>query len=186
MITRLSVYDFDGTLINSPMPETGKREWELVKKIKNFPFSGWWSKPESLDLNIFDIKPFPSVLAQLKKEQATSNTYVVILTSRMEKLRLQVEAVLIKNNIHVDKLDMQRDQRTKGQKILDYTKKFPDLREINVYDDKNTDIMSYEGIRSSLPENIKFNIYLANQGNLTLVEAESKLISIIKEEIEKF
>jgi hypothetical protein len=185
MITRLCAFDFDSTLISSPMPETGKIEWKKYYK-KVFQYSGWWGRPESLDLNVFDIKPFPKILNLLNKDVSTPATYTIVLTSRQEKLRPLIQKILDVNNIHVDKLDMQRDQRTKGQKILDYVKKFPDLREINVYDDKDSDIKSYEGIKNSLPEGIKFNIYLANNGNLSLVEAESKLISIIKEEIEKF
>ena len=165
------------------MPETGKPMWEKYYN-KIFPYIGWWGRSESLDLNVFDIKTFPKVQNLLNKDISTPDTYTIVLTSRQEKLRPLVQEVLSVNNIHIDKLDMQRDQRTKGQKILDYTKKFPDLREINVYDDKDSDIMSYEEIKNQLPEGIKFNIYLANKGNLTLVEEESKLISIIKEEIE--
>ena len=177
---RLQVFDLDGTLISSPMPEEGKAIWKSVKGT-DFPFLGWWGRPESLDMDIFDIKPFPKVLNILNKDVSTPDTYTIVLTSRQEKLRPLVQAVLDTNHITVDKLDMQRDQRTKGQKILDYARKFPDLKEINVYDDRDTDITSYEGIRNSLPEGIKFNVYVAKQGELTLNENE--ILSIIKEEI---
>lgn len=183
MITRLCAFDFDATLINSPEKEAGQAEWSEKMGVP-FKYQGWWGRPESLDLNVFDIKPFPKVLSILNKDVSTPATYVIVLTSRQEKLRPLVQAVLDVNNIHVDKLDMQRGARTKGQKILDYASKLPDLREINVYDDRDTDIISYEGIRSSLPEGIKFNIYIANKGELTL--DENKLLSIIREEIEKF
>lgn len=183
MITRLQIYDFDGSLINSVSPEEGKPMWE---KYYNTPFKyqGWWGRPESLDLDVFDIKPFPKVLNILNKDVLTHDTYVIVLTSRQEKLRPLIQKVLDVNNIHVDKLDMQSDKKTKGQKILDYVSEFPDLKEINAYDDRDSDIISYEGIRSSLPEEIKFNIYVANNGDLTL--NENKLLRIIKEEIENF
>lgn len=155
------------------------------KKGKPFPYLGWWSKPESLDLDVFNIKPFPSVLAQLKEEQSKPNTYVVILTSRMEKLRPQVQAVLDINNINVDKLDMKHSERTKGQKILDYIDKLPDLQEINVYEDRDTDIESYEAIKPQIPEKIRFSIFLASNGKLSLIESSSKLLNIINNEIQK-
>jgi hypothetical protein len=180
MITRLCAFDFDGTLINSPDKESGKVTWSQ-KMGKPHPHQGWWGRPESLDLNVFDIKPFPKVLSLLNKDISTPATYTIVLTSRQEKLRSLVQEVLDVNNIHANKLDMQRDQRTKGQKILDYSKKFRDLREINVYDDRDTDITSYEEIRNSLPEGIKFNIYLANNGELTL-----DVVNIINEEIQSF
>jgi hypothetical protein len=180
MITRLCAFDFDGTLMNSPEKEAGQAEWS-EKMGMPFKYQGWWGRPESLDLNVFEIKPFPKVLSVLNKDLSTPDTYTIVLTSRQEKLRPLVQAVLDKNSIHVDKLDMQRGAKTKGQKILDYVIKFPDLKEINVYDDRDTDITSYEGIRNSLPEGIKFNIYVANNGELTL-----DVVNVVQEEVQNF
>jgi FMN phosphatase YigB (HAD superfamily) len=184
MIKRLAVFDFDGTLINSPEPENGKQFWQ-DKMGRQYPYSGWWGRPESLDLDVFEIKPFPSVLNQLKKEQSTPNTFVLILTSRMEKLRPQVEAVLEKNNITVDKVDMKRAEGDKGIKVLRYVQQFPNLEEINVYEDRDIDFEAYERMKSKLPEDILFNIYKADQCKLSLLEVENKLLNIINEEIQK-
>jgi hypothetical protein len=186
MIKRLAVFDFDGTLIDSPEKETGKIEWS-EKMGQPYPYQGWWGRPESLDLNVFDIKPFPSVLHQLKKEIVLPNTYVIILTSRMEKLRPQVEAVLNKNNIHVDKVDMKRAEGDKGKKVLRYVAQIPDLKVINVYEDRDTDIASYEAIRNQIPQGIEFNIYVANKGTLALTESSrsQNLLCIIQEELKK-
>jgi hypothetical protein len=183
---RLAVFDFDGTLINSPEKESGKIEWS-EKTGQPYPYQGWWGRPESLDLNVFDIKPFPSVLHQLKKEIVLPNTYVIILTSRMEKLRPQVEAVLNKNNIKVDRVDMKRAEGDKGKKVLRYVQQMPDLKVINVYEDRDTDIASYEAIRNQIPEGIEFNIYIANKGTLALTESSRShnLLCIIQEELKK-
>lgn len=170
MITRLAVFDFDGTLIDSPEPEMGKAQWS-EKMGKPYPHLGWWGKPESLDLNVFDIKPFPSVLLQLKKELSTPNTYVIILTSRIEKLRPQVEAVLAANKIKVDRVDMKRVEEDKGVKVMRYLQQLPYLKTINVYEDRDTDLASYENIRNQMPEGIEFNLYVANHGTLSLTES---------------
>ena len=143
---------------------------------KPYSYTGWWGRPESLDLNVFDIRTFPEVQNLLNKNVSTPDTYTIILTSRQEKLRPLLQKILDVNNIHVDKLDMKRDERTKGQKMLDYIKIFPDLIEINVYEDKEDEINSYKETKNQIPENISFNIYIANQGRLT---------SIINEEIER-
>jgi len=97
----------------------------------------------------------------------------------MEKLRPQIEAVLNKNHIHVDKIDMKRAESDKGKKILRYIEQFPDLQEIDVYDDRDSDIVSYKQISSIIPKNIEFKIFVANQGQLRLME-------IVREEIQKF
>ena len=182
MIKRLIAFDLDGTLMNTYDPEEGKKIWKSVKGV-DYEHLGWWGRPESLDLEVFDIVPFQSVKHQLDKEIATKDTYVIILTSRMEKLRPEVQAVLDKNDITVDKLDMKRAEGDKGKKILRYIQEFPDLVEISVFDDRDTDIQSYENIRNEIPEGITFNIYLANHGNFSLVE--SKIVDIINEEIKK-
>ena len=77
------------------------RLWK-EKNGEPYPHRGWWGRPESLDTTLFDIKPFPNVLAQLVKEKNTPDTSVIILTSRMEKLRSEVENVLDLNGIVVD------------------------------------------------------------------------------------
>ncbi len=183
MIKRLAAFDFDGTLINSPEKEEGKIQWQ-EKTGHPYPHMGWWGRPESLDLNVFDIKPFPIVLHQLEREQSIPDTFVIVLTSRQEKLRPQVQAVLDANNIHVDKLDMKYDWKDKGQKILNYIKQFPDLVEINVYDDMEEHIIAYDAIRSQMPEGISFNVYHANKGDLVLTESLIKILNIINDEIE--
>ena len=186
MITKLNFFDMDGCLIDSQMPETGKVIWK-EKTGTDYPHIGWWSKPESLDFNVFDIKPFSNVLNILKKETSNQNSFVVILTSRMEKLRPYVENLLNHFNIHVDKLDMKYNYRTKGQKVLEYIEQFPNLVEVNVYDDQDINIDSYKLIRNQIPENIKFNIYLTTEGNLSLVESNnSNILSVINEEIKDF
>jgi hydroxymethylpyrimidine pyrophosphatase-like HAD family hydrolase len=184
MIKRLAAFDFDGTLINSPEKENGKQFWQ-DKMGYQYPHQGWWGRPESLDLDVFDIKPFPVVLHQLEREQSIPDSYVIVLTSRQEKLRPYVQAVLDKNNIHVDKLDMKYDWKDKGQKILNYIQQFPDITEINVYDDMEEHIIAYQTIKSQIPEHITFNVYHSNNGKLTLVESNFKLIDIIRDEIQK-
>jgi hypothetical protein len=167
----------------SPEKEIGKVQWS--EKIgKPYPYQGWWGRPESLDLNVFNIKPFPSVLKQLKEEQAKPNTYVVILTSRMEKLRPQVQAILDANHISVDKVDMKRAEPDKGKKTLRYIQQFPELKEINVYEDRDTDIQSYEAIKKQIPKGIRFNIYLAKEGKISLLENKFTILNIIREEIQ--
>jgi hypothetical protein len=182
-IKRLQVFDFDGTLANTVSPEEGKPAWEKYYD-KPFPHKGWWSKPESLDLGVFDIKMFPSLLNQLKREVSTPDTYVIILTSRLERLRPQLKAVLDVNGVHVNAIDMKHNELTKGEKILKYIDHLPDLEEVSVYDDREGDIESYEAVRDRIPEGISFNIYIADNGKFGL--AENKLLNIIKEEIKSF
>jgi tRNA nucleotidyltransferase/poly(A) polymerase len=181
-VKRLAVFDFDGTLVDSPQPETGKQMWS-EKTGMPYQDKAWWSRPESLDLNVFDIKPFPSVYKQYLKERSTPGTLVIILTSRLEELRPQVEAVLEKNNIRVDGIDMKDGNTTKGQQVLNYIRMYGDLEEINVYEDRDVELETYESVRNRIPEGVAFNVYTAHKGGLALTESE--LLEAIREEIQK-
>ena len=66
-ITKLAVFDFDGTLIDTPLPEFGKQEYK-DKTGEEWPHAGWWGQPLSLDSEIFDINIIPSVIRAYLKE----------------------------------------------------------------------------------------------------------------------
>jgi hypothetical protein len=184
MIKKLVAIDFDKTLMQTFEPEEGKEIWSDAKGVE-YPHVGWWSKPESLDMEVFDIKPFTNVLSLLRREVNNKETYVIILTSRQEKLRPEVQVVLDANHIVVDKLDMKTSEKTKGEKILEYIHEFPELRQIDVFDDRESDILGYKEIREQIPEHIRFRIFQANNGTLRIVESVNRLDNIIREEIQK-
>jgi len=187
---RLTIYDFDGTLINTYSPEIGKPMWEEHYN-KQYQYKGWWGRKESLDTDVFDIKPFPNVLAQLNKEKATPDTQVIILTARMEKLRPFVEKILNDNNIVVDDVLLKRGGVGKGEVILKIADYNPDLEEIIVYEDfmdKNPEkIAEYTDIKDQLSDNINYVLMYVENGNISPLEESGKKISeIINEEIIKF
>lgn len=184
MIKRLVAYDFDGTLFNSPMPEYGKKEWAKFYS-KEFPHIGWWSKTESLDTDVFNIDPYGEVLNQLNSDRAEPETYVIILTSRIYKLRPQIEKILQLNSVHVDELNMMHDNLNKGEKVLKYLEKFPDIETIDVYDDRDVEFKAYMSVMNYLPENVTLNIFKVTDGAIGLYKSKNSVEDIINEEILK-
>ena len=59
-ITKIEIYDFDGTLVDTQLPDTGKPIWK-EKTGEDWPYKGWWGRVESLDMDVFEQKPVPSV-----------------------------------------------------------------------------------------------------------------------------
>lgn len=185
---RLICFDFDGTLINTFNPEIGKPMWQDHYN-KPYPHLGWWGRKESLDTDVFNIKPFPNVLAQLEKERATPDTIVIILTSRMEKLRPEVENILNLNNIVVDEVILKSGGEGKGDVILKIENYNQDLEEIVVYDDfMNKDprkIAEYTKINNLLTDNVEYTLYFVDNDSISLLESNNKVLNIIQEEIKK-
>ena len=189
---KLAVYDFDGTLVNSPTPDIGKQKWSEYYK-QPYPYQGWWSRKESLDLNVFDFNIFPTIVGKIRDDYIDSQTFVMILTARLESLRPQVEAILKAKNIPYNALEMNPNGATnrKGDVIMHYYEKFPELEEIDVYDDmqnKLSKLEEYTEIRDNLPDTIDYKIYHVQDGSFYLVDefGHNKLGQLVSEEIIKF
>ena len=185
---RLAVYDFDGTLIDSPEPLEGKKQWE-EKMGQPYPHVGWWGRKESLDTDIFDIKPFPNILAKLQNDMADPDTTTIILTSRMEKLRPQLENILKLNGLTVDELITKRGREDKGDVILRIENYNQDLKEIVVYDDfagkKENKIAEYTKIKNKLSDGVQYHIFYVENGGIQLMESSNIILKMIHEEINK-
>lgn len=180
MINKISFFDFDGCLVHSPEPEWGRGEWERVKGVP-YPHKGWWGRGESLDLDVFDIKPINSIVSIMRKDINTPNTLVVILTSRLIKLKNEVKSVLDSLNLYPDIYDLKKDNKSKGERVLEYLNKYPGIKEINVYDDNyEREIVSYKSIVNQIPNNVVFNIFhIENERAKRINEISEKIRGFI-------
>lgn len=166
-ITKVAVFDFDGTLINTTMPEEGKKIWKKIKG-EDYPHKGWWSKRESLDINLFsndyfiDIK---EIYDNVKKEE---NTFVTLCTGRITPLTKQVKAILDKHNFEFDDVVLAGDKRfNNGAKDtvnfkINYLKslkeQFPNLEKIDFWDDRKMHSEAF--LKWGESQEVIFNYYL--------------------------
>ena len=137
-ITKISIFDFDGTLMATPEPETGMKIYK-EKTGKDWPFQGWWGRNESLDMDIFDIKPIPSVIVDYNKERVKPNTRVIMMTGRTPKNADYVEKILNKYNITFDEYIYKKASDTLSFKINnleEMLKSYPKLKEIEIWEDR--------------------------------------------------
>ena len=182
MITTLSFYDFDGTLIDSPMPDTGRVEWKN-KTGADYPHEGWWGRPYSLNTDVFDVKPFPAILNQLKADMTKSDTYVIILTARIGRLQDAIENVLRINNIQVDEVSVKNGGAEKDVRVKNFLTKFPNVDTVNVYDDRDKEMKVFGQLKNDIGDKYQVNIYRATEGSFALVESTKKALEIVSEEI---
>jgi len=183
-IKRLYVFDLDGTLMNSPMPDEGKLLWKEKKGV-DYPHLGWWGRAESLDIEVFNIMPIARIEAIFRSQIDCEDTYCAIMTSRMEKLRPQVEKVLIKTGLIVDELIMKRSAKSKGEKLLRLAKKFLNLELICVFDDRDTDIASYLNHSEHIEEFSEFMIIHFKEDKLVHVETKKQSFNRIFDNVIK-
>lgn len=151
-ITKLAVFDFDGTLVDTPLPDVGKKEYK-EKTGKDWPFPGWWGQPLSLDLSIFDMPTVPMVMSAYKKEKISPDTCMVMLTGRMVKLGDMVKKILDSKGLTFDEYHFNRGGSTETAKMKtmeSLLEKYPKVYELEMWDDRLEHIPVFQSWGDSL------------------------------------
>ena len=145
-ITKICVWDFDGTLMNSPLPTTGKDIYK-EKTGQPWPHKGWWSKPETLDPTIFDIPVIEPVIKAYEHEKTNPNTLIVMLTGRIQRLSSHVESLLKSKGLTFDKYLYNMGGQTIDSKLNSLDKlliDYPNVKTIEGWDDRNEHVPAFE------------------------------------------
>ncbi len=145
-ITKISVFDFDKTLVKTPELEEIKIIFK-EKTGKDWPYVGCWSKPESLDMNIFDIPIIKDTVIDYARELTNENTLMVLLTGRLRRLENEVKKVLTSHNLVFDEYHFNRGGSTLEGKLNALTKlieNHPNVTEVEMWDDRLEHIPYFE------------------------------------------
>ena len=144
-IKKLVCFDFDDTLCNTVKHDDGKVIWREKFGVE-YPHRGWWSKPESLDMDIFPVTVNPYVYQEYLKAVSDPENYVFCATGRIEKLRTEVEAVLHKLNLSFDALYLNTGGDTFTFKCRLFAKLIRELQpeEFIMYDDRFEHLVEFE------------------------------------------
>jgi len=92
--SRVVIYDFDGTIFNSPDRETG--ELALFEATgQTFTFPGWWGRLESLMPPVVPEKPgdewlIPATVAAYREDAKDEHSELILMTGRPFKNRKRV------------------------------------------------------------------------------------------------
>lgn len=169
-IKKLYCFDFDKTFIHTQEPEEGRKKW-LKETGEIFPHpTGWWSKPESLDLNIF----YPAIneytyknfyLKAIEEEDA----YVFMATGRLDRLKNEVQAVLDFHGIKFDDVFC----NTGGETFRFKTRLFESILRKNL---KATDLFIYDDRHEHLVKFVEWAKLMAKKfdTNITIIDVVNK------------
>lgn len=138
IIMNLAIFDFDGTLVDTELPETGKQIW-LEKTGKTWAHIGWWGKGDSLDTEVFDNKLIPSVKEAYDTVKKEKKTLTVMLTGRRLVLAKEVNKILKQHDLVFDEHHFNTGGATevcKMRTIEKLLKNYPDVEEISIWEDR--------------------------------------------------
>ena len=145
-IMKIAIFDFDQTLVESPIPETGKIIYK-EKTGKEWPYVGWWSKVETLSLDIFDIPLIQIVKESYNKISSEEGTINIMLTGRIKSLSKQVELVLEYHGLEFDEYHYNSGGPTEAfkMKVMDkLLEKYPDVTEMVIWEDREPHAILFE------------------------------------------
>jgi len=145
MIERVAIFDFDGTLVDTPLPDFGKVEYQRVTGEK-WPHRGWWGRPETLDQKVFAMPVIPSVYDAFWQEYNTPNTHMVMMTGRIKQLEKEVKAILDEKRLLFHEYIFNWGGATLAYKLknLAYLKnKFPTIKSMAMWDDRDAHVEEF-------------------------------------------
>lgn len=151
---KLICFDFDKTLCNTIEPEEGISIWKEktgfdyphIRVNKGVETIGWWSKPETLDLNIFDTQLNKPVYDEYLKAVSDSDNFVILATGRLERLRKEVELILDRYNLSFKGIFLNKGGDTFTFKKTLFERLISELEpeEFIMYDDRQSHLIEFE------------------------------------------
>jgi FMN phosphatase YigB (HAD superfamily) len=164
-VKKLSVFDFDGTLVDTPTPVVGKTIWKL-KKGEDWPYQGWWGRNESLDMSVFDMPVIEKTIESYREEISKSDTLVIMLTGRTHQNSGHVKSILDSHGLKFHKYLFKRGGDTlidKVRQLESLLKELPNLEEIEMWDDRTEHIPHFiEWGEKLSPIKFKMNVVPSN------------------------
>lgn len=176
-ITKLFVFDFDGTLFDTPDPGSGRQFYQECTGHM-WPYTGWLSRPESL-LPPLKIRPGPA-LSEYHQHYGIAGSYTVILTSRLVQTEVGVRTVLLDHQLSPDELILKpgdlriTSPEFKVRSLSQLLQRFPEVREVKFWDDRDDNL---HGVRqfSKRPENAKITFDVVDSTTMTQSETDNTL-----------
>lgn len=149
MVHKLYVFDFDKTLCNTPEKPAGFR-------------GDWWGSKESL------MSPYvkkgvdicnQSVVDEYLKAKNMSNSYVVMMTGRVEELKPLALDILKQHHVDLDGsnersifCDGGNTLRYKVANLKKLVEEFADIKTLDIWEDRNTYLDAFDKFKEKLKE----------------------------------
>jgi len=148
---KISLFDFDGCLVDTALPERDKTLWEKHHN-KPWPFQGWWGRMESMCPDAFDTKTFADRHEEfVKLDDQGFEQY--ILTSRLPRFTDRIKDILSANGLSVKKI-FTKTNATKGERILELIAEYKaegiEIEHIKFFDDRLKEIVTAEAVRPQI------------------------------------
>jgi len=151
-VNKLISFDFDDTLVHTTLPVEGKEIWK-EKTGEDWPYRSWWSRPESLDMDVFEIPLNKKIYRRYKQVISDPNNYVILATGRVAPLRDEVYKILGHYGLSFDETHLNPGIDTFEFKSNLFAKLIKKLKpeEFIMYDDREEHLIRFREWAKTLP-----------------------------------
>lgn len=143
---KISIFDLDQTLLDTPTPEEGKKIWK-EKTGKDWQHRGWWGRKDSLDTNIFNIEPNQEVFRSYEEEKQNPDSLLVMMTGRHEGLRDIIIRILDNFGLKFDIYSFKKGNPTLDEKIEKFNKLIdnnPSVETVEIWEDREEHVKAFQ------------------------------------------
>ena len=151
-IKKLISFDFDDTLVHTTLPAEGKVIWK-EKTGEDWPYRAWWSRPESLDMEVFDIPLNKKIYRRYQQAISDPNNYVILATGRVKPLQDEVNIILNHYGLEFDEMHLNPGIDTFEFKSNLFAKLIDEIQpeEFIMYDDRQEHLIRFVQWAKEMP-----------------------------------
>ena len=165
-VTKLFIFDFDGTLFIPPDPAEGRRQYEQHTR-RRWPHKGWLSWPASL-LPPLKVLPGPA-LSEFYSHHGQAGSLTIVLTGRVERTRPAVLSVMENAQLFPHRVILKpnvSDQSTANFKLTvmrQLLDEFPGVNLVKFWDDLPQNLAAIRCLSQSGADNTQFQLIDASR-----------------------
>lgn len=139
------IFDFDYTLVHTAEEQQGKTLYERTYG-KKWPYVGWWSYAESLDMEMYIPPLNMATYRYYLKVRNLPDTKVYLVTGRLEKLKPEVDKILDYHGLEFDGVycSYMRSTLEFKKHRFDRLAINNDAKKIVIYDDRYDHLMEFK------------------------------------------
>ena len=180
-VTKLFIFDFDGTLFDPPGPVDGRREYERLTRTK-WPHKGWLGWPASL-LPPLKVLPGPA-LPEFHSHHGCAGSLTVLLTGRIENTRQGVLSVMENAQLFPHRVILKPDMTDlstadfKVKAVKQLLKEFPGVTLLKFWDDLPKNIAAMQWLSQTTSGEVHFELIDATRMQTAVSPIPTKQLKV--------